>query len=218
MIEDLLPPEVATVEAFTDPPDAVLFPEEAAGLARAVPSRRREFATGRSCARTGMAKLGFPPTAIIRGARGAPRWPPGVVGSITHCAGYRAAAVAHAANTVALGIDAEPDHPLPADVLPLISSVSERSELADLARVHPGTAWDRLLFSAKESVYKAWFPLQQTFLDFTEAEVAFDPAGRFWARLLVPGPVVGGRELRGFAGRFCGRGGLVLTAVHMPLP
>lgn len=218
MIEELLPPAVAAVEAYADRPDAVLLSGETAGLERAVPSRRREFATGRSCARAGLVRLGLPPTAVGRGDRGAPQWPPGVVGSITHCAGYRAAAVAHAADALALGIDAEPDGPLPADVLPLISSASERGALADLARGCPGVAWDRLLFSAKESVYKAWFPLQWTFLDFTEAEVRFDPAGRFRARLLVPGPVVAGRPLQELSGRFCCRAGLVLTAVHVPHP
>jgi 4'-phosphopantetheinyl transferase EntD len=218
VIENLLPAAVATAEAFTDSPDALLYPAEAAAVARAVPSRRREFSTARACARAGLTLLGLPPAAITRGDRGAPEWPPGVVGSITHCPGYRAAAVARAADAVALGIDAEPDSPLPGDVLPLVSSAVERAGLADLAQTHPDVTWDRLLFSAKESVYKAWFPLQRTFLDFTAAEVRFDPAGRFWARLLVPGPVVDGRELAGFAGRFCSRDGLVLTAVYVPMP
>ena len=218
MIERLLPDSVAVVATREDLVEVELFPEERKSVARAVEKRRREFTTARACARDALARLGVGPAPIPSGERGEPVWPDGVVGSITHCAGYRAAAVAHAASTVALGIDAEPDDPLPADVLPLISSVSERSELADLARVHPGTAWDRLLFSAKESVYKAWFPLQRTFLDFTEAEVRFDPAGRFSARLLVPGPVVAGRELAELTGRFCCRDGLVLTAVHVPVP
>src|SRR5262249_33599292 len=56
--------------------------------------------------------------------------------------------------------------------------------------------WDRLLFSAKESVYKAWFPLARRWLGFEEADVTLDPAGRFTARLLVPGPV------SGFTGRW----------------
>ena len=43
-----------------------------------------------------MVRLGLPPTAITRSDRGAPQWPPRVVGSITHCEGYRAAAVAQA--------------------------------------------------------------------------------------------------------------------------
>lgn len=36
MIEKLLPDAVASSEAFDDPPDAVLFPEEEAVISRAV--------------------------------------------------------------------------------------------------------------------------------------------------------------------------------------
>lgn len=77
--------------------------------------RQREFATARSCARTALARLGVPPVPVLASPRGAPRWPAGVVGSITHCDGYRAAAVAYTRDVVSLGIDAEPDEPLPND-------------------------------------------------------------------------------------------------------
>ena len=67
----------------------------------------------------------------------------------------------------------------------------------------PGTCWDRLLFSAKESVYKAWFPLTRRWLGFEEADITIDPAdGTFTARLLVPAPVAGGSPLTGFTGRW----------------
>ncbi len=77
--------------------------------------------------------------------------------------------------------------------------------------------WDRLLFSAKESVYKAWFPLAGRWLGFEDAIVAVDRGfGSFSARLLVPGPVLGGRELTGFSGRWLVREGLILTAIAQP--
>jgi 4'-phosphopantetheinyl transferase EntD len=81
-------------EAFDDPPDGVLFPEEAA-ISRAVEKRRRDFRTVRHCSRRALRELGVPPTAVAPGERRKPVWPPGVVGSLTHCTGYRAAAVAH---------------------------------------------------------------------------------------------------------------------------
>jgi 4'-phosphopantetheinyl transferase EntD len=74
--------------------------------------------------------------------------------------------------------------------------------------------WDRLLFSAKESVYKAWYPLTGRPLDFDEALIEVDPAaGSFSARLLVPGPVVAGTRLAGFDGAWLAREGLVVTAI-----
>lgn len=211
MIEKILPPWVAAVEAFRDPPDAALFPEEETVVAGAVDKRRREFTTARHCARQALSCLGLPPAPILPDEHGAPRWPDGVMGAITHCAGYRAAAVSREA--VTLGIDAEPHERLPEGVLQTIALDEERAALERLGgRIH----WDRLLFSAKESVYKAWFPLARRWLGFDEAHITLAPSGIFTARLLVPGPQVAGRRLTGFTGRWIVADGLVATAVTLP--
>jgi 4'-phosphopantetheinyl transferase EntD len=217
VIAEILPPPVAAVEAFEDPPGATLYPEEEAAMARAVPRRRGEFAAGRACARAALARLGLPAVPILPGPRGAPQWPPGVVGTITHCDGYRAAAVAHARDVLTLGLDAEPDGPLPGGVLDAVSLAEERDRLPGLAAAAPQVPWDRLLFCAKEAVYKAWFPLAGRWLGFEEAVITFTPdAGTFTARLLAPGPAVGGRPLDGFSGRWLARGGLLLAAIAVP--
>lgn len=217
MIGEILPAGASSAEAFADPPDAALFPEEAAMMARAVDKRRREFTTGRSCARRALGGLGVAPAPILAGERGDPRWPPGIVGSITHCAGYRAAAVARRRDLVTIGLDAEPDDALPDALLARISIPAERARLRDLAAAAPGVCWDRLLFSAKESVYKAWFPLTLQWLGFEDADITIDPAdGTFDARLLAPAPVAGGAPLRGFTGRWLARDGLVVTAIAVP--
>ena len=217
MIEEILPARVACAEAFGDPPDTELFPEEEALLGRAVEKRRREFATARGCARSALAALGVAPAPILPGERGAPRWPPGVVGSITHCAGYRAAAVARARDMLSIGVDAEPDEDLPDGVLAAVSLPGERARLRDLAAAAPGTCWDRLLFSAKESVYKAWFPLTGRWLGFEDADITVNLAdGTFRARLRVTAPVAGDSRLAGFTGRWLARDGLIMTAVTVP--
>jgi 4'-phosphopantetheinyl transferase EntD len=214
VIGDILPPEVAVAEEFGDLPHVTLFPDEEAVIANAVDKRRREFTTARACARTALAKLGLPPVPIVPGLRGAPQWPPGVVGSITHCAGYRASAVARDLDVVTIGLDAEPHDTLPAGVLGAVASDGEQARLAGLAAARPDVCWDRMLFSAKESVYKAWFPLTRRWLGFEEAVITIGPAdGTFTARLLVPGPVLDGRQLTGFEGRWLARRGLVLTAI-----
>jgi len=161
-----------------------------------------------------MRQLGLPPAAILPGERGAPRWPDGVVGSMTHCDGYRAAAVARAGDVASIGIDAERRGPLPDGVRGLIARDEEVAKLDELASADPRLPWDMVLFSAKESVYKAWFPLTLRWLDFAEASVTIDAGlGTFAARLLVPGPVVAGRTLSAFDGRWLARDGLVLTAI-----
>ncbi|WP_030267246.1 4'-phosphopantetheinyl transferase family protein [Streptomyces sp. NRRL B-24484] len=215
MIEQLLAPPVVAVQAFADPVDPpALFAEEQALITRAVDGRRREFGTVRACARTALSGLGIAPVPILPGLRGAPAWPDGVVGSMTHCAGYRAAAVARAADLVTIGLDAEPHRPLPGGELDVFALPEERARLSGLTARRPEICWDRLLFSAKESVYKAWFPLTHQWLDFEEASITIDPdAGTFRARLLVPGPVVAGARLPGFDGRWLVGNGLLLTAI-----
>nr|WP_154677356.1 4'-phosphopantetheinyl transferase superfamily protein [Parafrankia discariae] len=229
-------PALAAVEKFDDDfggaADARLFPEEAATLTRAVDKRRREFTTGRICAHRALEALGVPAVPILPGERREPLWPAGVVGSITHTAGYRAAAVARAAagSTVSVGIDAEPNEPTPGGVLREISLPVEREMLTALGGEHPAVRWDRLLFSAKESVYKAWFPLAQRWLGFDDAELTItvdagdaagtgvDARGAFQARLLVAGPALPGGELTGFSGRWAVGRGLIVTAIAFTPP
>jgi 4'-phosphopantetheinyl transferase EntD len=207
LIAALLPAGVAWAERYDDEVPGELYPVEEAAIARAVGKRRREFITGRWCARQALAGLGVAPVAIPRGDRGAPAWPPGIVGALTHCAGYRAAIVAPATAYMSVGLDAEPDEPLPDGVLDTISLPGERERLTRLAA---GPSWERLLFSAKESVYKAWFPLARRWLDFTECDVTLAEDGTFAARLLVAGPVPG------FRGRWVAAGGLVATVIVQP--
>jgi 4'-phosphopantetheinyl transferase EntD len=214
VIEEILPPVVATGESFDDILDAPLFPEEEALLAKAVDKRRREFTTARACARAALSDLGVAAMPLLPGLRGAPVWPDGVVGSITHCAGYRGCAVARSTDLATIGMDAEPNEPLPDGVLDLVSDESERAWIGELRASAPQVSWDRLLFSAKESVYKAWFPLTRRWLDFAEATLTVDAAaGTFHARLLVDGETTSGAKLTGFDGRWLTRNGLVLTAI-----
>jgi 4'-phosphopantetheinyl transferase EntD len=213
MIEALLPPSVACGEIRGSDPDAALLPDEAALLGRAVEKRVREFTEGRHCARLALRRLGIPETPILRGERREPLWPAGIVGSITHCEGYRAAAVARSTAIRSLGIDAEIHAPLPEGVARM---VLVEEELEWLSRAPGGTCWDRLIFSAKESVFKAWWPLTARWLDFRQAAVTPQPAqGRFEARLLVEPAVVAGRRLDSFAGRWRVEDGLALTAVAL---
>jgi 4'-phosphopantetheinyl transferase EntD len=216
VLELILPPSVAVV-AETGDRDAELFPEEEAALGNAVEKRRREFVTARACAREALSRLGLPAQAIPTGPRGEPLWPRGVVGAITHCTGYRACAVALASELLTVGVDAEVDDALPSGVLGDIALPEERRWIEAAAAADPGTSWDRLLFSIKESIYKAWFPLTGSWLGFEDAIVAIDRGeGTFAARLLVPGPVVGGSRIGGFGGRWLAAEGLVLSAIAVP--
>ncbi|WP_045878091.1 4'-phosphopantetheinyl transferase superfamily protein [Pseudofrankia sp. DC12] len=220
LLAGLVPAKAVAAETRVDESESELFPPEEALIARAVPKRRREFTAGRVCARRAMARLGIAPTPLLAGPNREPLWPAGVVGSITHCEGYRAAAAARAEHVLSLGIDAEPNGPTPDGVFERISLPAESSWVRAAARAEPEVHWDRLLFCAKESVYKTWFPLAGGWLGFEEALVTLDdgpatgrPAdggppgdrptgdaarpggtarrtGSFTAKLLVAGPVL----------------------------
>lgn len=216
MLERILPAS-AMVTATRDDLEAVLYPEEETVVGQAVEKRRREFTTARACAREALAQLGQPHQPIPTGSRGQPLWPAGIVGSITHCEGYRACAVARSRDLVTVGVDAEPNLPLPEGVLGDIALPEEREWLRYLAGQMPDTHWDRVLFSIKESVYKAWFPLAEKWLGFEDAVVAIDQQKMtFTAHLLVPGPYLGGHELRTFRGSWLVEDGLVLAAIALP--
>lgn len=217
MLAAIVPADVATAEVFGGScDDAELFPQEEEAIAPAAPKRRREFTGVRACARVALARAGLPPSPIVPGPSRAPVWPPGVTGSMTHCDGYRGCAIGRTEAIAAIGIDAEPHDDLPDGVLPFVSSESERGRLAELRRADPGTCYERILFSAKESVFKAWFPATGQWLGFEQADLTIDPGGKFTARLLVPGPVVGGRRLTAYHGRWLVSRGLILTAVIVP--
>jgi 4'-phosphopantetheinyl transferase EntD len=212
MIEEILPSCVVASEAMGDLPGALLFPQEEALLAGAAGKRRHEYVTARACARTALAKLGVPLAPILSGPHGAPRWPAGTVGSITHCPGYRAAAVAWKRNVMTIGIDAEPHRALPEGALVAVATDADLAHLAVLTAAQPRVCWDRLLFCAKEAVFKAWFPLARRWLDFADASIQFDPAAAtFAARLLVEAQPTDCWS--GFAGRWLVRDGLVITAI-----
>lgn len=218
MIGDLFPSAVVAVEAFDDALPAPLFPSEEQVVARAGTMRRREFATGRRCAREALANLGHPPAPLLPGGRGAPIWPAGVVGSITHCAGYRMAAVAPASVFRTLGVDAQPNEPLPPGLLGCVAGPEERVAVTALLASDAGVRWDRLLFCVKEAVYKAWFPVTRHWLDFAGAVVTIDPVlETLDARLTVPGPRLDGREVTGFSGRWRAEHGLLVAALAVPV-
>ncbi|WP_441250874.1 4'-phosphopantetheinyl transferase family protein [Kitasatospora sp. McL0602] len=216
MLAELLPRWARVVETTTDGPAglfAFAFAEEEALVARATAGRRREFGTGRRCAREALAALGVPPAPLLRGRRGMPAWPAGVVGSITHCAGYRAAAVADGRDALGLGIDAEPDAALPEGVLAAVAFGPEPAQLAAYRRLRPELAWDRLLFSAKEAVYKAWSGAGGGWLGFEEAVVGIDPPGRSQTGTFHAVLPAGGAIGPLLQGRWAAAGGLLVTAV-----
>jgi enterobactin synthetase component D len=156
----------AVVEAFED----VTLPPE---LSDAVHKRRLEFLAGRHCARCALEHLtGVRPVVpVARAASREPVWPPGVVGSITHTAGFASAAVAWTRHASAIGIDTEQivsnergDRVAPEVLLP-----AERRLLGTYLDSGPATT---VAFSAKESLYKCLYPIIRRYFHYPDAALA----------------------------------------------
>jgi 4'-phosphopantetheinyl transferase EntD len=210
----LLPASVAVVEASAAQWEAEMLPEEARVVARSVPGRQREFAAGRACARLALARLGYQPAPLLPGPDRAPAWPQGAVGSITHCRDYCAAAAALRSELRTLGIDAELNQPLPEGVAELVCTPLELDWSASAQR--RGADWRTLIFSAKESVYKAWQPLTGEWLGYRNVELRIDAeTATFEARLLVPAPAALGTGFSWFSGGFVTTPSHILTAVAL---
>ena len=96
LISRILAPGLFGAEMADADQPVFLAPQEDMLVAQAGPKRRRDFALGRACAHAALSTLGHDMAVIGRRENGAPHWPDGVVGSITHTSGYAAALVAEA--------------------------------------------------------------------------------------------------------------------------
>lgn len=155
------------IEPIGDAPRP-LFAAERRMLGGGVVARRAaEFAAGRHCARRALRQLGVEPAAILIGEGGAPQWPPGVTGSISHGADLAGAIVSRSGRYSGLGLDIERRGSLTPELHRLLFTEGERSSPIDPDR-------GALLFSAKEAVYKAAYPLLRRWIDFTDVTILVD--------------------------------------------
>ena len=191
MLQTILPETVTTVVA-----DGVMWlnplsEEEEKLIATAVSKRQREFRAGRNAARQALALRGQPqPNAILKSASGAPQWPTGIVGSITHTQDYCAVALADRAQHISIGIDVEQNVELQDDILTMVCTPAER-EWVYKQRQENAVPWAKLCFSCKEAVYKAFNPLYDRFLEFHDVDLTFEVASKtFVAAVKGKAPVL----------------------------
>jgi 4'-phosphopantetheinyl transferase EntD len=146
--------------------ERALLPEEMAAFAGSVIKVQRASGAARIVARSLMPRFGQPPCAIPKSMAGMPVWPQGIVGSLAHDAKVAVAAMAMRREFLSVGIDVEPAAPLDPELLDIVATAKERERLQD------HSLNGRLLFSIKEAIYKAVYPLDGTFLDHHDVEVS----------------------------------------------
>lgn len=167
-LQRVVPDGVLLGARFITPGDeGRLTHEELAPLRGAVLKVRRQSGAARTVARALLSRLGVAHAVLPRNAAGAPDWPAGVVGSLSHDAVVAVAAVGLRARFFSLGIDVEPPEPLSEELVHLIATAREKELLGgDGLRA-------RLLFCVKEAVFKATHPLDGKFLGAEDIEVDF---------------------------------------------
>jgi 4'-phosphopantetheinyl transferase EntD len=200
-----VPPEVALAGGPVWP-DYAFVDAEARIVTRASAERRAEFAAGRTYARSALRTLDVTePVAILKGPAGEPLWPTGIVGSITHCPGFALAAVARTDEVETIGVDVEPNEPLPEEIRSIVLLPGEPLVAGNpLSKAH----LDRLTFSAKEAAYKAWFQVHHEWIDFQEV-LTIVTGSCFVVSAVAPRL----KDHRPLLGRWAVSDGRILTAV-----
>jgi len=209
MMERILPQGLHCVSTMDLSGPYELLLQERELLQRASEKRWRDFAAGRQCARDAICKMGHPSIPILADNNRMPCWPKGIVGSITHCHDYCAAAVANQSTYLSIGIDAERYRAIDDRLLKYISLPEERAHVDALPA---DLNWRLLLFSAKESVYKAFYSLRLRRLHFHDVMICFDTETSGFSAKLAQCGQEDESLLSSFQGRFSIVDDLYLTA------
>lgn len=187
-------------------------------MGRAVAKRKAEYVAGRLCAMRAIeAQTGQAGVSIATGASGAPVWPKGLVGSITHTHGFAAAALADGRCLRGLGIDSE-------EIMTqkVMENVKARICRADEAYGTQGSMTEQvyttMIFSAKESLFKCLHALVGKMFWFEDAriEIVDHDAGIFQAELMTDLTEEFCRSVK-LTGHFRVGSGLVHTGISLPV-
>ena len=165
-IDRLAIPGIIIGHRFISPGDECALTPEQTAASPAVKARRCSGAA-RMVGRELLVRAGYPASTVPKARSGAPIWPHGLVGTLAHDSQIAVAALAPRRKFAAIGIDIEPAEPLPSELFSLIATPSEQTLLETY--LYGG----RLLFVAKEAVYKAVASLDRIFPDHKDIEVDF---------------------------------------------
>jgi len=216
LLEKLYEEDGASVAELREPGDAaLLYPEEAECCHGFAAVRRAEFAAGRLCARRALSELGYTAFPLLVNSDRTPRWPAGVVGSISHTNGFCGAVVAETNRFRGIGVDVEIAGRVTPDMWPELFTDGERAVLERLTP-EARTAVAAIAFSAKESFYKCQFPATGSWVDFHDVLVSLQGdatrAGSFTVHSARGKRALTMLPLRG---RFCIQGEFVATGIAM---
>lgn len=207
-----LPAQISLVKATTSMWCSPVFSEEEALIEHALEKRKKEFRAGRNGAHLAMRRLGLKAEPIMRGQHREPLWPEGVIGSLSHTQNYCVAICSKLhAGIALLGVDVEQNLPLADDVDSYVHSEPERALLESLEDLPK-----RIIFSAKESLFKCMYPLLGRYFGFRDVELSLDPLTRQFDYVPARAGKTRVPRIEGFTGYYVFDEAYVLTLCYVP--
>ena len=138
-------------------------------------SRKEQYRSGRICAGEVLSKLGTLGQPVLRDPQTRePLWPEGISGAITHSGKWAAAAAGKTSDVSGIGIDLED---LERQVDSRISRhvcIPEEQKWLQECEEDCLEQNLKIIFSAKESIFKAFFPYTRTYLHFHDARILME--------------------------------------------
>ncbi len=147
----------------------VEFPEQ---LQKSVVKRRAEYLAGRWCAINSLSQMGIYDWQISTGEHRDPLWPSDTLGSISHCSDYAIATTSDNSRCLGIGIDIE--EIISAETMKNIRSQiinKDEEKLISTLNTDSKEKWFTLCFSAKESFFKAVYPVVKCYFGFEAVSV-----------------------------------------------
>ena len=138
-------------------------------------SRKEHYRSGRICAGEVLSKLGTRGQPVLRDPQTRePLWPEGISGAITHSGNWAAAAAGKTSDVSGIGIDLEDlERQVDSRISRHVCIPEEQKWLQECGEDFLEKNL-KIIFSAKESIFKAFFPYTRTYLHFHDARILME--------------------------------------------
>ena len=139
-------------------------------------SRKEHYRSGRICAGEVLSKLGTLGQPVLRDPQTRePLWPEGISGAITHSGNWAAAAAGKTSDVLGIGIDLEDlERQVDSRISRHVCIPEEQKWLQECGEEDCLEQNLKIIFSAKESIFKAFFPYTRTYLHFHDARILME--------------------------------------------
>ena len=138
-------------------------------------SRKEHYRSGRICAGEVLSRLGTLGQPVLRDPQTRePLWPEGISGAITHSGNWAAAAAGKTSEVLGIGIDLEDlERQVDSRISRHVCIPEEQKWLQECGEDFLEQNL-KIIFSAKESIFKAFFPYTRTYLHFHDARILME--------------------------------------------